>query len=301
MCKLTYMRIYTLNQYLRDTFGQKLYKIALDGGFTCPNRDGTIDTRGCIFCSGSGSGEFAGDCTMSITQQIERGKEQVRKKIKNGRYIAYFQAFTNTYAPVGKLRSLYMEAINHKDIAVLSIATRPDCLPDEALDLLCECNQIKPVWVELGLQTINPSTAAYIRRGYPLPVYEDAVRRLKACGIEVITHVILGLPGESRRDMLDTVSYVGRSHADGIKLQLLHVIRGTDLEKDYREGKFETLTFESYVELVADCIALLPENMVIHRMTGDGDKRTLVAPMWSTDKKRVLNAIHRAVSQKGRS
>ena len=301
MCKLTYMRIYTLNQYLRDTFGQKLYKIALDGGFTCPNRDGTIDTRGCIFCSGSGSGEFAGDCTMSITQQIERGKEQVRKKIKNGRYIAYFQAFTNTYAPVGKLRSLYMEAINHKDIAVLSIATRPDCLPDEALDLLCECNQIKPVWVELGLQTINPSTAAYIRRGYPLPVYDDAVRRLKACGIEVITHVILGLPGESRRDMLDTVSYVGRSHADGIKLQLLHVIRGTDLEKDYREGKFETLTFESYVELVAECIALLPENMVIHRMTGDGDKRTLVAPMWSTDKKRVLNAIHRAVSQKGRS
>lgn len=301
MCKLTYMRMYTLNQYLRDTFGQKLYKIALDGGFTCPNRDGTIDTRGCIFCSGSGSGEFAGDCTMSITQQIERGKEQVRKKIKNGRYIAYFQAFTNTYAPVGKLRSLYMEAINHKDIAVLSIATRPDCLPDEALDLLCECNQIKPVWVELGLQTINPSTAAYIRRGYPLPVYDDAVRRLKACGIEVITHVILGLPGESRRDMLDTVSYVGRSHADGIKLQLLHVIRGTDLEKDYREGKFETLTFESYVELVADCIALLPENMVIHRMTGDGDKRTLVAPMWSTDKKRVLNAIHRAVSQKGRS
>ncbi len=301
MCKLTYMRIYTLNQYLRDTFGQKLYKIALDGGFTCPNRDGTIDTRGCIFCSGSGSGEFAGDCTMSITQQIERGKEQVRKKIKNGRYIAYFQAFTNTYAPVGKLRSLYMEAINHKDIAVLSIATRPDCLPDEALDLLCECNQIKPVWVELGLQTINPSTAAYIRRGYPLSVYDDAVRRLKACGIEVITHVILGLPGESRRDMLDTVSYVGRSHADGIKLQLLHVIRGTDLEKDYREGKFETLTFESYVELVADCIALLPENMVIHRMTGDGDKRTLVAPMWSTDKKRVLNAIHRAVSQKGRS
>lgn len=295
------MRMYTLNQYLRDTFGQKLYKIALDGGFTCPNRDGTIDTRGCIFCSGSGSGEFAGDCTMSITQQIERGKEQVRKKIKNGRYIAYFQAFTNTYAPVGKLRSLYMEAINHKDIAVLSIATRPDCLPDEALDLLCECNQIKPVWVELGLQTINPSTAAYIRRGYPLPVYDDAVRRLKACGIEVITHVILGLPGESRRDMLDTVSYVGRSHADGIKLQLLHVIRGTDLEKDYREGKFETLTFESYVELVADCIALLPENMVIHRMTGDGDKRTLVAPMWSTDKKRVLNAIHRAVSQKGRS
>ncbi len=294
------MKIYTLNQYLHDTFGQKLYKIALDGGFTCPNRDGTIDTRGCIFCSGAGSGEFAGDCTMRITQQIEKGKDRVAGKIKDGRYIAYFQAFTNTYAPVEKLRPMYMEAINHRDIAVLSVATRPDCLPDEVLDLLCECNQIKPVWVELGLQTIHPATAAYIRRGYPLSVYGDAVSRLKARGMEVVVHVMLGLPGESRQDMLDTVSYVAGSGADGIKLQLLHVIRGTDLEKDYREGKFETLTFESYVELVADCIALLPENMVIHRMTGDGDKRTLVAPLWSADKKRVLNAIHRAVSQKDR-
>lgn len=294
------MKIYTLNQYLHDTFGQKLYKIALDGGFTCPNRDGTIDTRGCIFCSGAGSGEFAGDCTMRITQQIEKGKDRVAGKIKDGRYIAYFQAFTNTYAPVEKLRPIYMEAINHRDIAVLSVATRPDCLPDEVLDLLCECNQIKPVWVELGLQTIHPATAAYIRRGYPLSVYGDAVSRLKARGMEVVVHVMLGLPGESRQDMLDTVSYVAGSGADGIKLQLLHVIRGTDLEKDYREGKFETLTFESYVELVADCIALLPENMVIHRMTGDGDKRTLVAPLWSANKKRVLNAIHRAVSQKDR-
>ncbi len=294
------MKIYTLNQYLHDTFGQKLYKIALDGGFTCPNRDGTIDTRGCIFCSGAGSGEFAGDCTMRITQQIEKGKDRVAGKIKDGRYIAYFQAFTNTHAPVEKLRPIYMEAINHRDIAVLSVATRPDCLPDEVLDLLCECNQIKPVWVELGLQTIHPATAAYIRRGYPLSVYGDAVSRLKARGMEVVVHVMLGLPGESRQDMLDTVSYVAGSGADGIKLQLLHVIRGTDLEKDYLEGKFETLTFESYVELVADCIAMLPENMVIHRMTGDGDKRTLVAPLWSADKKRVLNAIRRAVSQKDR-
>ncbi len=294
------MKIYTLNQYLHDTFGQKLYKIALDGGFTCPNRDGTIDTRGCIFCSGAGSGEFAGDCTMRITQQIEKGKDRVAGKIKDGRYIAYFQAFTNTHAPVEKLRPIYMEAINHRDIAVLSVATRPDCLPDEVLDLLCECNQIKPVWVELGLQTIHPATAAYIRRGYPLSVYGDAVSRLKARGMEVVVHVMLGLPGESRQDMLDTVSDVAGSGADGIKLQLLHVIRGTDLEKDYLEGKFETLTFESYVELVADCIALLPENMVIHRMTGDGDKRTLVAPLWSADKKRVLNAIRRAVSQKDR-
>ncbi|MDE6600906.1 MAG: TIGR01212 family radical SAM protein [Lachnospiraceae bacterium] len=294
------MKIYTLNQYLHDIFGQKLYKIALDGGFTCPNRDGTIDTRGCIFCSGAGSGEFAGDRTMSVTQQIEKGRERVAGKIKDGRYIAYFQAFTNTYAPVEKLRSLYMEAISHRDIAVLSIATRPDCLPDDVLELLCECNKIKPVWVELGLQTIHPATAKYIRRGYPLSVYDDAVTCLKASGIAVIAHVMLGLPGESRQDMLDTVSYVGKSHADGIKLQLLHVIKGTDLEKDYLEGKFETLAFESYVQLVADCIALLPENMVIHRMTGDGDKRTLVAPMWSADKKRVLNAIKMAVSQKDR-
>ena len=295
------MKIYTLNQYIHDNFGQKLYKIALDGGFTCPNRDGTIDTRGCIFCSGAGSGEFAGDCTMSITQQIEKGKDRVAAKIKDGRYIAYFQAFTNTYAPVEKLRSLYMEAINHRDIAVLSIATRPDCLPGEVLDLLCECRQIKPVWVELGLQTIHSATAEYIRRGYPLSVYNDAVNRLKARGLEVIVHVMLGLPGETRQDMLETVSYVGKSHADGIKLQLLHVIRGTDLEKDYLEGKFETLTLESYVELVADCIALLPESIVIHRMTGDGDKRTLVAPMWSADKKRVLNAIHRVVLQRDRN
>ena len=294
------MKIYTLNQYIHDNFGQKLYKIALDGGFTCPNRDGTIDTRGCIFCSGAGSGEFAGDCTMSITQQIEKGKDRVAAKIKDGRYIAYFQAFTNTYAPVEKLRSLYMEAINHRDIAVLSIATRPDCLPGEVLDLLCECRQIKPVWVELGLQTIHSATAEYIRRGYPLSVYNDAVNRLKARGLEVIVHVMLGLPGETRQDMLDTVSYVGKSHVDGIKLQLLHVIRGTDLEKDYLEGKFETLDFESYVELVAECVARLPENMVIHRMTGDGDKRTLVAPMWSADKKRVLNAINRAILQKDR-
>lgn len=295
------MKIYTLNQYLHDVFGQKLYKIALDGGFTCPNRDGTTDTRGCIFCSGAGSGEFAGDRTMSVTQQIEKGKERVAGKIKDGRYIAYFQAFTNTYAPVEKLRSLYMEAISHRDIAVVSIATRPDCLPDEVLELLCECNKIKPVWVELGLQTIHPGTARYIRRGYPLSVYDDAVNRLKAIDIEVIAHVMLGLPGETRQDMLDTVSYVGKSHADGIKLQLLHVIKGTDLEKDYLEGKFETLAFESYVELVADCIALLPEKMVIHRMTGDGDKRTLVAPMWSADKKRVLNALNVAISQKDRA
>lgn len=292
------MEYYSLNQYLKDTFGQKVYKIALDGGFTCPNRDGTLDTRGCIFCSGAGSGEFAGSREESITSQIENGKARLSKKIQNGKYIAYFQAFTNTYAPVVRLRMLYEEAINHPDIVALSIATRPDCLSKEVLLLLQELNQIKPVWVELGLQTIHEKTAAYIRRGYALPVYDEAVRKLKEIGIQVIVHVILGLPGETESDMKETVSYVGKSGADGIKLQLLHVIKGTDLEREYLEGKFSVLGMEEYVNLVAECIALLPKHIVIHRMTGDGDKKTLTAPLWSMDKKRVLNALNKAIKEK---
>lgn len=294
------MVYYSLNEYLRDTFGEKVYKIALDGGFTCPNRDGTLDTRGCIFCSGAGSGEFAGKAGESIAVQIEKGKERVKKKIKDGKYIAYFQAYTNTYAPVEKLRKLYEEAICRPDIAALSIATRPDCLPDDVVALLREMNGRKPVWVELGLQTIHEKTAAYIRRGYPLSVYDEAVEKLKAAGLQVIVHVILGLPGETEEEMKATVSYVGKSGADGIKLQLLHVIRGTDLEREYREGKFSVMEREEYVKLVADCIALLPERMVIHRMTGDGDRRNLVAPEWSKDKKRVLNALHKAIREKER-
>lgn len=286
---------YSLNRYLREHFGEKLYKIALDGGFTCPNRDGSLGLDGCIFCSGAGSGEFAGNREDSITLQIEKGKERLKKKFPVGRYIAYFQAFTNTYAPVEKLRPLYEEAINHPDVAVLSIATRPDCLPEEVLDLLAEMNRRKPVWVELGLQTIHERTAQYIRRGYSLPVYDQAVSHLKSIGVQVITHVILGLPGETEEDMKATVRYVGNSGADGIKLQLLHVIRGTDLEKDYREGRFSTMELSDYVRLVADCIALLPPDMVVHRITGDGDKNTLVAPLWSLDKKRVLNALNRAI------
>lgn len=286
---------YSLNRYLREHFGEKLYKIALDGGFTCPNRDGSLGLDGCIFCSGAGSGEFAGNREDSITLQIEKGKERLKKKFPGGRYIAYFQAFTNTYAPVEKLRPLYEEAINHPDVAVLSIATRPDCLPEEVLDLLAEMNRQKPVWVELGLQTIHERTAQYIRRGYSLPVYNQAVSHLKSIGVQVITHVILGLPGETEEDMKATVRYVGNSGADGIKLQLLHVIRGTDLEKDYREGRFSTMELSDYVRLVADCIALLPPDMVVHRITGDGDRNTLVAPLWSLDKKRVLNALNRAI------
>lgn len=294
------MKYYSLNDYLRDTFGEKVYKIALDGGFTCPNRDGTLDSRGCIFCSGAGSGEFAGGGGDSVTAQIEKGKERVKEKIKGGKYIAYFQAFTGTYAPVEKLRKLYEEAISHPDIVALSIATRPDCLPEDVLSLLREMNRRKPVWVELGLQTIHEKTAQYIRRGYPLSVYDEAVEKLKGIGVQVIVHVILGLPGENAEDIKKTVSYVGRSGTDGIKLQLLHVIRGTDLEREYREGKFRVLEMEEYVNLVADCIALLPERMVIHRMTGDGDKRTLLAPEWSRDKKRVLNALRRAIEEKER-
>ena len=294
------MEYYSLNRYLKDTFGEKVYKIALNGGFTCPNRDGTLDTRGCIFCSGAGSGEFAGETEDSITVQIEKGKERVKEKIKNGKYIAYFQAFTNTYAPVQRLKKLYEEAISHPDIVVLSIATRPDCLSEEVMQLLLEMNDRKPVWVELGLQTIHEKTAEYIRRGYPLSVYDEAVKKLKKAGLQVIVHVILGLPGETMEDMKATVSYVGKSGADGIKLQLLHVIKGTDLEKEYREGKCRVMELEEYAALTADCIALLPENMVIHRLTGDGDKKTLIAPEWSKDKKRVLNALHKAIREKER-
>ncbi len=294
------MEYYSLNQYLRDTFGQKVYKIAIDGGFTCPNRDGTLDTRGCIFCSGVGSGEFAQDRMESIALQITKAKERVAGKIKEGKYIAYFQAFTNTYAPVSRLRQLYEEAMAQEDVVALSIATRPDCLSTEIIELLVECNRKMPVWVELGLQTIHEDTAQYIRRGYALSVFDDAVKRLQEAGISVIVHVILGLPGESREDMLETVDYVGKSGIDGIKLQLLHVIQGTDLEKEYKQGKFQVLELEEYVQLVADCIALLPKDMVIHRMTGDGDKRTLVAPMWSADKKKVLNRLNQVIRERER-
>ncbi|MDE6852302.1 MAG: TIGR01212 family radical SAM protein [Lachnospiraceae bacterium] len=292
------MEYYSLNRYLQDTFGHKIYKISLDGGFTCPNRDGTLDTRGCIFCSQAGSGEFAQSRKDSIWQQMEKGKKRLKDKIQNGKYIAYFQAFTNTYAPVERLRELYEDAISHPDTAILSIATRPDCLSEKVLLLLQEMNEKKPVWIELGLQTIHETSAEYIRRGYPLSVYDEAVNNLKKIGVQVIVHVILGLPGETSEQMKETVSYVAKSGADGIKLQLLHVIKGTDLEKDYQAGKFRTLEMAEYVNLVADCIALLPPDMVIHRLTGDGDRKTLVAPLWSLHKKRVLNAINQKIKEK---
>ncbi len=288
------MKYTTLNNYLKERFGEKVYKIALNGGFTCPNRDGKIDTRGCIFCSKGGSGDFAESPDLTITEQIDNGKKRLEKKIKNGKYIAYFQAFTNTYAPVEKLKAIYIEAIIHPDIVALSIGTRPDCLGDDVLALLDELNKIKPIFVELGLQTINKDTARYIRRGYTLEVYDKAVADLHKIGINVVTHIILGLPGESKDDMLKSVEYACKV-TDGIKLQLLHILKDTDLAKDYEQGKFEVLTLEQYTEIIKECVQIIPENVVIHRLTGDGAKKDLIAPLWSADKKTVLNTINRAL------
>ncbi len=294
------MEYYSLNQYCRDVFGRKLYKIALDGGFTCPNRDGTLDTRGCIFCDGGGSGTFAQPGTMGITEQLERGKALVEAKLPKEEphsYIAYFQNFTGTYAPVSRLRELYTEAIRHPEVAALSVATRPDCLGEEVIALLEEMNRSKPVWVELGLQTIHEETAAIIRRGYALPVYDDAVARLQGRVSEIITHVILGLPGESREMMLQTVRHVAGCGSTGIKLQLLHVLVGTDLAEQYRQGRVPVMSMEEYIQTVVDCLRELPEKMVVHRLTGDGAKRDLLAPLWSANKKRVLNAMRKAIAE----
>ncbi len=287
-------RYYTLNRYLRETFGEKVYKLALDGGMSCPNRDGTIGTGGCIFCSVGGSGDFAEGRRGSVAEQLERAKARVRGKTDAAKFIAYFQSYTNTYAPVEYLEKLFSDALAEESVVALSIGTRPDCLPDEVVDLLARLNRSKPVWVELGLQTIHAETARYIRRGYGLEVYEDALRRLKAAGLNVIVHVILGLPGESREMMLETIDYLAGAHRpDGIKLQLLHVLEGTDLAAEYRAGKFAVMEMEEYFDLLFECLRRLPEDMVIHRLTGDGPKRTLIAPKWTADKKRVLNTLRR--------
>lgn len=288
------MYVNFLNSHLKRKYGKKLYKLSVAGGFTCPNRDGTIGYGGCIFCSGEGSGEFA-EKDGDVLQQLERAKARVERKNRGGGYIAYFQAFTNTYAPAERLRKLYYEAISPPEINVLSVATRPDCIPDDTLELLAEVNRIKPVWVELGLQTVKEETVKYIRRGYGNDVFDDAVRRLKEAGIEVIVHMILGLPGESANDMVETAEYIGRSGADGIKLQLLHVLKGTDLEKEYLAGKFDCLSLSEYTDIVIECLKVLPPEMVIHRITGDGPKRELIAPEWSGDKKRVLNFMNKAL------
>ncbi len=288
----------SINDEMKDLYGKKVYRVSLDGGMTCPNRDGKIDTRGCIFCSQGGSGDFASNRNLSITEQIEQGKRLIAKKVPNcDAFIAYFQAYTNTYADVDYLRKIFTEAINHPQVVVLSIATRPDCLPDEVVDLLRELSQIKPVWVELGLQTIHEKSAEFIRRGYPLSVYDDAVLRLNGAGIKVITHVILGLPGETAGDMLSTVQYVCNGSSSGIKLQLLHVLKGTDLADYYEKTHFHIMSLEEYVDLLAECLKIIPKDMVVHRLTGDGPKALLIEPKWSADKKRVINAINKRLRE----
>lgn len=292
-------RYHSLDHYLKVHFGEKLYKLSLDGGMTCPNRDGKISVGGCIFCSAEGSGDFAAKHTEDISQQLEAAKALVAEKYSGSRYIAYFQSFTNTYADVSYLRELFMPVIRRDDIAVLDIATRPDCLEEEKLELIAELAGIKPVWVELGLQTSSDNTAELINRGYRTEIYSDAVKQLHGCGAQVITHMIIGLPGETREDMLATARYIADCGSDGIKLQLLHILRGTKLYEMYRNGKAAALSEEEYISAVCDIISVLPENMVIHRLTGDGDKRLLEAPLWSCNKRRVLNLISHELKQKG--
>ena len=287
----------SLNSRLREQFGDKVYKLALDGGFTCPTRDGTKGTGGCIFCAG-GSGDFSVPVGEDVEEAIETAKAVVADK-GAGKYIAYFQSYTGTYAPVERLRALYTRAIRHADVAALSIGTRPDCLGPEVLELLGELNAIKPVWVELGLQTIHPETAEYIRRGYPPEVFDRAVKELLERDLTVVAHMIIGLPGETPEMMRQTAEYIGRSGAQGIKFQLLHVLEGTDLADDYRAGKFRVLSLEEYIRILESCIESIPPEMTVHRLTGDGAKRSLIAPLWSADKKRVLNEISRTFDRDG--
>ncbi len=282
----------SLNSWLIEQFGEKVYKLALDGGFTCPTRDGSKGTKGCIFCAG-GSGDFSVPVGEDVDSAIEMAKAVVEGKGAE-KYIAYFQSYTGTYAPVERLRSLYTRTICHPDIVAISIGTRPDCLDEEITNLLTELNRIKPVWVELGLQTIHAETAEYIRRGYPLSVFDDAVKHLIDCGITVVVHMIIGLPGETAEMIRRTAEYIGKSGAQGVKFQLLHVLEGTDLADDYAAGQFRTLTLEEYIRVLESCIESIPADLVVHRLTGDGAKRSLIAPKWSVDKKRVLNEINRA-------
>lgn len=291
------MHCYMLSDYLKEQYGTKIYKLLLSGGMTCPNRDGKCGVGGCIFCSSGGSGEFSQDSRLTVDEQIEREKEKLKDKSRSDKYIAYFQAFSNTYAPVEYLRELYIPIVMRDDIAVLSIATRPDCLSDEIIDLLIELNKIKPVWVELGLQTKNEKTAEFINRGYKNEVYEIAVEKLKRAKINVITHLILGLPYETKEDMIASTRYAGL-HSDGIKFHLLYVVKDTILANLYEKGEFELITMDEYIDILCDCIRSIPAEVVIHRLTGDPDKSSLIAPLWSADKVKVLREIHNAIYDK---
>lgn len=288
-------RYHSLNYFLRDRFKEKVFKISLDGGFSCPNRDGTISKGGCLFCSESGSGDYAGDRELSITKQFCDIKEMMNKKWKEGKYIAYFQAFTNTYAPVEELKRKYNEALKQEGVVAIAIATRPDCLQDEVLELLEEINKKFYIWVELGLQTVSDETARKINRGYKLEVYEDAIRRLKERNIDFVTHCIFGLPGETKEDMLRSVDYIAHSGSKGIKFHLLHLMKHTPMVKLYERGELEFLSQDDYIDLICKSIAMLPEDMVVHRLTGDAPRDLLIGPMWSLKKWEVLNAIDKAL------
>lgn len=284
-------RYHSLDWHLRQTYGEKLYKISLNAGLSCPNRDGTCGKKGCIFCSEGGSGDFAESSSLPITEQIEQGKRQAQKKFRGDGYIAYFQAFTNTYGPLPYLEKIFTEAALHPDIRVISIATRPDCLSAPVLALLERIRRIKPVWVELGLQTIHEKTAAFIRRGYSLPVFDQAVKDLRALSIPVIVHVILFLPGETPEDMYRTILYLNQSDIQGVKLQLLHVLRNTDLALYYREHPFHIPDMEEYLHVLGECLSRLRPDITVHRLTGDGPKPLLIAPLWTCSKRSVLNAL----------
>lgn len=282
------MYLHTFNSEMRRRFGRKIYKLALSSGCTCPNRDGSLGKRGCIFCDGAGSFAENG----MVREQLEAAKRRVADKAgKNAGYVAYFQSFTNTYASAEVLRPLFEAAMEPEEVVALSIATRPDCLPPKILDLLKDLARKKPIWVELGLQTIHPASASFIRRGYDLPVYDNAVKKLHEAGAEVVTHMILGLPGETAEQMVQTAEYIGRSSAEGIKFHMLHILRGTDLAMEWERGNVPILEPEPYFTVLEECVRHIPKDMVIHRLTGDGAKRDLLAPIWSTDKKRVLNAM----------
>ena len=287
----------SLDYMLRERFGEKVYKVTLNGGMSCPNRDGTLGTRGCIFCSEGGSGDFAADVSLSVTEQIESQIALLSGKRPIQKYIAYFQAYTNTYAPVEYLRKIFKEAMSHPRIVALSVGTRPDCLGEEVLDLLEELNRIKPVWIELGLQTIHEKTAQYIRRGYRLSCFDQALENLRKRNIEVIVHTILGLPGESREEILETMRYLNKKDIQGIKLQLLHVLKGTDLAYDYLAGRFQVYEREEYLDLLIECLENLDPEIVIHRITGDGPKDLLIAPLWASRKREVLNLLHHQMKE----
>lgn len=286
-------RYYSLNTYLKQTYHEKVYRLSLNGGMTCPNRDGTLGERGCIFCSAGGSGDFAASASLSITEQLQAAKQQISTKTSCHKFIAYFQAYTNTYADISYLRQIYLEAIADSSVVALSIATRPDCINDEVLALLSEINHLKPVWIELGLQTIHPTTSAWIRSGFSYECFLQTVDRLSRAGLPVIVHLILGLPGETKEMMLASIDAVCSLPIFGIKLQLLHVLKGTDLAEYYRKNPFPLFTPEDYCSFIPRCLERIPEHIVIHRITGDGPRSLLIAPLWSTDKKRVLNEIHR--------